>query len=395
MLVPKPRGQLSDTLFSLMAGASTDWDQVSDLEPDSADDTHIALWAMYELHHQGLDDVPDTLEWHPPLLAVRRRLESAFEAELRARFTPPDVDGDFAERSSPTSRTTRVPRWPRTCIACEREQVLELLRWRSVYHLKESDATAWVVPRLPVRPKAALSELLFDEYGAGDPNRLHAHLFALGLSAAGLSAEYGAYVNDAPAEILAQNNAMSLFGLHRRLRGAALGHLAAFEATSSMPARRISQGLARLGLPQPLVDYYDEHVARRRRPRAAGRPRHLRRAAGGRARADRGRLPRRVRVHGPRGPRRPPGCRRVGRRWLAGVARPFVRHDRAVRLPRRSVAAARPARRERRRRRRARARPDRSAPCAGAVTRPSSRGATAPTRSSRPGWEATEPSYVP
>lgn len=261
MLVPKPRGRLSETLFALMAGANDDWRPVVDLDPDSADDAHIALWAMYELHHQGLDDVPDTLEWHAPLLAVRRRLELAFEAELRARFTPPEADGDFAtaffgyvaQHEGP-SLASYVHR------RADREQVLELLRWRSVYHLKESDATAWVVPRLPVRPKAALSELLFDEYGAGDPNRLHAHLFALGMSAAGLSAEYGAYVNDAPAEILAQNNAMSLFGLHRRLRGAALGHLAAFEATSSMPARRISQGLARLGLPQALVDYYDEHV---------------------------------------------------------------------------------------------------------------------------------------
>ena len=44
--------------------------------------------------------------------------------------------------------------------------------------------------------------------------------------------------------MLEQNNAMSLFGLHRRLRGAALGHLAAFEATSSVPSRRMAQGLS-------------------------------------------------------------------------------------------------------------------------------------------------------
>ncbi len=261
MLTPKPRGPLSEVLFGLMSGAREDWDRVADAEPASADDAHIALWAMYELHHQGLDDALTTMEWHPPLLAVRRRLEIAFEAELRARFTPPPVDGDFADAffsyvagHDGISLAAHVQRH------CDREQLLELLRWRSVYHLKESDATAWVVPRLPVRPKAALVELLFDEYGAGDPNRLHAHLFARGMAAAGLSDEYGGYVDDAPVEILEQNNAMALFGLHRRLRGAALGHLAAFEATSSMPARRISQGLARLGLPQELVDYYDEHV---------------------------------------------------------------------------------------------------------------------------------------
>ena len=53
---------------------------------------------------------------------------------------------------------------------------------------------------------------------------------------------------------------MSLFGLHRRLRGAALGHLAAFEATSSLPSRKMVQGLERLDFPAELVDYYAEHV---------------------------------------------------------------------------------------------------------------------------------------
>ena len=52
----------------------------------------------------------------------------------------------------------------------------------------------------------------------------------------GAANTYGAHVDHAPVEVLEQNNAMSLFGLHRRLRGAALGHLAAFEATSS-PSR--------------------------------------------------------------------------------------------------------------------------------------------------------------
>ena len=81
-----------------------------------------------------------------------------------------------------------------------------------------------------------------------------------GLEACGLSPEYGAYIDDAPVEILEQNNAMTLFGLNRRLRGAALGHLAAFEATSSLPSRRIAQGLRRVGLPDEIAAYYDEHV---------------------------------------------------------------------------------------------------------------------------------------
>ena len=71
----------------------------------------------------------------------------------------------------------------------------------------------------------------------------------------------GRYVDEAPVEVLEQNNAMSLLGLHRRLRGAAIGHFAAFEATSSAPSRQLVQGLQRLGLPPEIVDYYDTHVA--------------------------------------------------------------------------------------------------------------------------------------
>jgi hypothetical protein len=60
--------------------------------------------------------------------------------------------------------------------------------------------------------------------------------------------------------VLEQNNAMTLLGLHRRHRAAALGHLAAFEATSSLPSRRLARGLRRVGLPAEIVDYYLEHV---------------------------------------------------------------------------------------------------------------------------------------
>jgi hypothetical protein len=269
VLTPKPRGRLSESLFAVLTGARDDWAAVAAVDPESHDDAQVALWAMYELHYRGLDDVDETMEWHPDVLRVRRRLEQDLETALRQRFrTSPDAaafeasSGDdfadrffaFVESHDGPSLAARVQR------DCDRDQVLDLLRMRSVYHLKEADATTWVVPRLTVQPKAALVELQLDEYGVGDPNRLHSHMFAKGMADTGLSPEYGAYVDDAPAEVLEQNNAMSLFGLHRRLRGAALGHLAAFEVTSSQPARRISQGLSRLGFPDSLIAYYDEHV---------------------------------------------------------------------------------------------------------------------------------------
>ena len=110
------------------------------------------------------------------------------------------------------------------------------------------------------RAKVALAELLYDEFGAGRPDALHSKLFADALAGAGLDPRYGAYVDETPATTLAVNNLMSLFGLHRRLRGAALGHLAAFETTSSVPCRRIAAGIERVGLPDVVAAYFHEHV---------------------------------------------------------------------------------------------------------------------------------------
>ena len=260
MLIPLARGALSEGLFEAMRNGADELP--TGLAPSSDEDAQIALWALYELHYQGFDDAVGDLEWHPGLLGVRRELERDLEARLRSRYRVEIPDGPFEEAffelvaaDDGPSTAAYVHRH------ADREQVLELLRQRSIYHLKESDPTAWVVPRLPVETKAALMELQYDEYGCGDPNRLHSHLFALGLAASGLDAEYGAHIDGVPFEVLEQNNAMSLFGLHRRHRAAALGHLAAFEATSSLPSRRMAQGLARLDFPRELIAYYEEHVA--------------------------------------------------------------------------------------------------------------------------------------
>ncbi|MET0767852.1 MAG: iron-containing redox enzyme family protein [Aeromicrobium sp.] len=261
MLTPKGRGSLSEVLFEGMrTNRSTYTDALTTLADDDAD-LHISLWALYEMHYRGFDDVDDSLEWHPELIELRRSLESAFEQELRDRQPEIEISEPFAEAlfdyvagHDGASLAAFVQREATT------EQVLEIMQMRTIYHLKEADPTAFVVPRLSTGPKAALMELQYDEYGGGSPVRLHSAMFTQGLEAMGLRTEYGAYIDDVPAEVLQDNNAMSLFALNRRLRGASLGHLAAFEATSSLPSRRMAQGLQRLGLAPEMIDYYTEHV---------------------------------------------------------------------------------------------------------------------------------------
>jgi hypothetical protein len=270
MRCPKPRGALSAWVFGLLVDPSRSSSGAEHPAAESVDDAAIALWALHELSYGGFEDVDERAEWDPLLLGVRRELEDELEDRLRARWATAsaaaDVPTEVVPGQVPDALAALVAADDGPSLAdtvhrrADRDQVLELLRQRSVYHLKESDASTWVIPRLPVRAKAALVELQADEYGNGDPNRLHAHLFARGLAAVGLRHEYGAYVDDALAEVLEMNNALSMFGLHRRLRGAAMGHLAAFEMTSSLPSRRMVQGLERLEVAEPMVRYYDEHV---------------------------------------------------------------------------------------------------------------------------------------
>jgi hypothetical protein len=261
MFTPKARGELSEALIDALRTDSIDARPALALDPTDDGDLHISLWVMYELMYRGFDDVDDDVEWNPTVLELRRSLERLFEDELRSKYAGEPLPEPFADKLAEC-----IENHDGVSVAAfiqrdaDLEQVLEFLRYKSIYHVKEADPTTWVIPRLSTGPKAAVIELQYDEYGCGDPNRLHSNMFVRGLEACGLRSEYGAYIDDVPLEVLKQNNAWSLLGLHRRLRGAALGHLAAFEATSSLPSRRIAGGMERLGLPGEMIAYYDEHV---------------------------------------------------------------------------------------------------------------------------------------
>jgi hypothetical protein len=269
MHLPRPRGPLSERLFAELRATEP---RAVLVESDPAhvltdDDAQIALWALYELSYRGFGDVDPAHEWSPALLTTRRALEAGFEEALRG-LTAAAVDGAIGEPDRAADQVLAViddvDGDPGLAQFLQREatvdQFLEFLIHRSVYHRKESDPHAWAVPRLDGAPKVALAELQYDEFGAGRTERLHSTLFAGALEGAGLDPAYGAYVDVVPAPTLAVNNAMSLFGLHRRLRGAIMGHLAAFESTSSLPCRRYSGGAARLGLDERVAGYFDEHV---------------------------------------------------------------------------------------------------------------------------------------
>jgi Iron-containing redox enzyme len=236
-------------------------------DPLADEDLQLALYLCYELHYRGLPGVDERWEWSPSLLALRQALEIRFEAALREEVGPagPEVpepeEFDVALRAVEESDHT-----PSLSRYIERDatldQLLEFVVHRSAYQLKEADPHSWAIPRLHGAPKAALVEIQADEYGGGRPERVHARLFADTMEALGLHSGYGAYLDHLPAETLATVNLMSLCGLHRRLRGAIVGHLALLEMSSSIPNRRYASGLRRLGVDDPLAtEFFDEHVA--------------------------------------------------------------------------------------------------------------------------------------
>lgn len=283
MRAPTPRGPFSTAVLTSLTSGSVDpalperaaeaVDGVPDLLVD--DDVQVALTMLYELHHQGLDGVDDALEWDPTLLRARAALEARFEAQLRRDVqVPTDLVTDLEARAPVEGLGPAVARalfdltsrddGPGLSAYVARkatdDQLRELLVQRSVYQLKEADPHTWAVPRLAGVPKAALVEIQADEYGGGRPERMHAALFARTMRGLGLDDTYGRYVDDVPAITLASVNMMMMFGLHRRLRGCVVGHLAAFEMTSSQPNRLYGNGFRRHGYDADVTWYFDEHV---------------------------------------------------------------------------------------------------------------------------------------
>jgi len=264
-VLPDPRGLLSAAVLDVLAGRRPSSDLPAHQNEAAAsdpfgEDLQLALYVCYELHYRSFAGVDDALEWDPELLRLRALLERPFVNALRAGVPGGDDVGtaldqllvEPADGSGPSHHLAEGGQlW----------QLREYVAHRSIYHLKEADPQAWVIPRLDGQAKASMVTVEHDEYGAGRGERLHATLFADMMAELGLDPSYGHYLDSVPAVTLATVNAMSCFGLHRANRGALIGQFASVEITSSPGSARLAGAVQRLvGHRQAATRFYTEHV---------------------------------------------------------------------------------------------------------------------------------------
>jgi hypothetical protein len=261
--LPAPRGPVTEWLFELLAGPVrlVSMPGFPLLDPLTDDDAALALYVLYELHYRGFEGVDEEWEWAPGLLEARGRLEAVMVECLRVVAGVDGAPGDVAQALVELG-SRGGGRSLSAFLAGEGSlpQMREFAVHRSAYQLKEADPHTWAIPRLSGGVKAAMVEVQADEYGAGVERDMHQNLFAVTMRALGLNTRYGFYVDVLPAVTLAAVNIVSFFGLHRRWRGALVGHLALFEMTSVEPMGRYSQALRRLGIGPAGRHFFEVHV---------------------------------------------------------------------------------------------------------------------------------------
>lgn len=262
--LPTPRGTLSRWVVEQLATPPHPLEDAppADDDPVTGEDAPLALYTIYELAYRGFEDVEDVWELAPDLLRVRQRLEQDLLLRIREEIgdvtVPDDLRSWFQETLTPSEEEPSLSSW------CLEHGDLRHLReqavLRSPWQLKENDPYSWAIPRLAGRPKAAIVEIQADEYGDGVQADIHAELFALHMERIGLDASYGAYRDHVPGASLASVNLVSLFGLHRRWRGALVGHLAGFEMASVPVMSRFAEACRRLEFDEWTSLFYDIHV---------------------------------------------------------------------------------------------------------------------------------------
>jgi hypothetical protein len=249
--LPAPRGPLTVTLLSYLRrdpeAVRVDpmrltWQgRTADAAVD--DDLQLAMWLVYELRYRGLVGVDDGWECQPGLAETMHEWEGLLHDALAAVTRPEPDESEVAPDAVPArlldlagcddgpSRSEELIR------DADVEQFRELLIHHTMYRLEQTEEF---------------------ELGAGESRQ--AQLFRTLLEDWGLNSRHGHYLDRVPGVTLLAGNIISLFGLHRRYRGALVGHLTLVEMTSSVSNARYARSHRRLGGSDAGATFFDEHA---------------------------------------------------------------------------------------------------------------------------------------
>jgi hypothetical protein len=262
-LLPWPRGPLSGAVIAALqrpAGTLGATPPITDADPLSDDDFALAHYLCYEAHFRGLADPA----WgrDAGLLALRTEMERAFEERLRHEIghalsgysfgAVPDLDELIRMSSKPSlsiylSEYSTIEQFREFCIHCSTRQLKET----EVGAFLDEDFFREIDVFATMPPKA-------DDTFDNSPRR--ASLFGSTMTALGLNAAYGSYVENLPGVTLATLNLASMFSQHQRWSTALVGHHAVSAMTTLEAMGRCNEALTRLGVGPEGRRFYETYA---------------------------------------------------------------------------------------------------------------------------------------
>jgi hypothetical protein len=233
-------------------------------------DRVLTLLAIYDLHTAPLDDVGDAArhQGHPAVAAVKRRLETAWLAELDAGWA---AAGRFAEPWAGDDAVARVVADLRALAAKDRlppayrwlartATWTELVRFLALEGGPDGgfdDLVAGCQVGLSGSAKLELGKNYWDEMGCGDPGAVHTVLhqrMAAAIAMPTLRRE------EQPVEALERAAVGGLLATNRWLQPQMVGALGLLELQAGPRCRLVVQAFDRLGAPAEAYPFYVEHA---------------------------------------------------------------------------------------------------------------------------------------
>jgi hypothetical protein len=267
--IPEPAGLAERLLDALADPTGAALDTIAGADAVDRRDRVLTLLAIHDLHTAPLEQVGDAVrhQGHPAVAALKRRLETAWLAELDAafaaqrRFTPEWDDDAVAHvvadmlALAAKHRLPAAYRWLAKTASFE-----ELVRFLALEGGPDGgfdDLVAACQIGLSGSAKLELGKNYWDEMGCGDAEAVHTVLHQ---TMAGAIAMPHLRRDEQPVESLERIASGGLLATNRWLQPEMIGALGLLELQAGPRCRLVIQAFDRLGAPADAYPFYVEHA---------------------------------------------------------------------------------------------------------------------------------------